>query len=44
VTVGRRSAQRDVADALSDDDLIAKWRALNPDVAPPLELLRRGTA
>jgi hypothetical protein len=29
---------------MTDDDLIAKWRTLNPGVAPPLDLLQKGTA
>jgi 2-methylcitrate dehydratase PrpD len=39
VTVGDRSAERTEAAALTDDDLVAKWRRLNPGVAPPLDLL-----
>jgi 2-methylcitrate dehydratase PrpD len=39
VTVNGRTAERDRAAALTDGDLIAKWRRLNPDLAPPLELL-----
>ena len=27
---------------LSDDDLVAKWRILNPDDRPPLHLLEPG--
>jgi hypothetical protein len=44
VTVGGRSAQRTLAALMTDDDLIAKWRTLNPGVAPPLDLLQKGTA
>jgi 2-methylcitrate dehydratase PrpD len=44
VTVGGRSAQRTLAAPMTDDDLIAKWRTLNPGVAPPLDLLQKGTA
>ncbi|HEY8583320.1 MAG TPA: MmgE/PrpD family protein, partial [Capillimicrobium sp.] len=39
VTVDGRSAERDLAAPLTDDDLVEKWRRLNPGVAPPLELL-----
>jgi 2-methylcitrate dehydratase PrpD len=39
VTVGGRGAQRERAAALTDADLLAKWRRLNPDIAPPAELL-----
>jgi 2-methylcitrate dehydratase PrpD len=39
VTVDGRSAARAAAGALDDADLIGKWRALNPDAEPPLELL-----
>lgn len=39
VTVGDRSAERAEAATLTDDDLVAKWRRLNPGVAPPLDLL-----
>lgn len=39
VTVNGRTTERERAATLTDDDLIAKWRRLNPDVAPPLELL-----
>jgi 2-methylcitrate dehydratase PrpD len=39
LTVDDRRAERAAAAPLSDDDLIAKWRALNPDDPPPLELL-----
>jgi 2-methylcitrate dehydratase PrpD len=44
VTVGGRSAQRTLAAPMTDDDLIAKWRTLNPSVAPPLDLLEEATA
>jgi len=40
VTVDGRSAQRDAAAPLTDEDLVAKWRALNPGDPPPLELLQ----
>jgi hypothetical protein len=39
VTVDGRSAERLLAALCTDDDLIAKWRTLNPDDAAPLELL-----
>lgn len=39
VTVNGRTAERECAAALTDDDLITKWRRLNPDLAPPIELL-----
>ena len=39
VTVGGRSAQQLTAAALTDDDLVAKWRELNPEAPPPLDLL-----
>jgi 2-methylcitrate dehydratase PrpD len=39
VTVDGRSAERLLAAPSTDDDLIAKWRTLNPDDAAPLELL-----
>jgi 2-methylcitrate dehydratase PrpD len=39
VTVAGRSAERAAAAPLTDDDLVTKWRTLNPDDAPPLELL-----
>jgi 2-methylcitrate dehydratase PrpD len=39
VTVDGRSAERAEAHAATDDDLVAKWRLLNPGAAPPLELL-----
>lgn len=44
VTVGGRSAQRTQAAPMTDDDLQTKWRALNPDVAPPLDLLQKGSS
>jgi 2-methylcitrate dehydratase PrpD len=39
LTVDGRVAKRGHAAALTDDDLIAKWRVLNPDTEPPLELI-----
>ena len=39
VTAGGISAARAEAAPMTDDDLVAKWRRLNPAVAPPLELL-----
>jgi 2-methylcitrate dehydratase PrpD len=39
VTVDGRRAERAAAAPLTDADLVAKWTAMNPDVAPPLELL-----
>jgi 2-methylcitrate dehydratase PrpD len=39
VTVGDRSAERDLPAPLTDDDLLRKWHTLNPDDAPPRELL-----
>ena len=39
LVVGDRAVERDRAEELTDDDLIAKWRRLNPDTEPPLELL-----
>jgi 2-methylcitrate dehydratase PrpD len=39
VTVDGRSAERERARPLTDDDLVAKWRRLNPDLEPPMELL-----
>jgi 2-methylcitrate dehydratase PrpD len=39
VTVDGRSAAREFAAPSTDADLVAKWRTLNPDDAPPLELL-----
>jgi 2-methylcitrate dehydratase PrpD len=39
VTVDGRSAERALAAPSTDEDLVAKWRTLNPDEAPPLELL-----
>jgi 2-methylcitrate dehydratase PrpD len=44
VTVGGRSAQRALAAPMTDDDLVDKWRTLNPGVPPPLQLLQEGTA
>lgn len=39
VTVDGRRAERTAADPLSDADLLAKWRELNPDAQPPARLL-----
>ena len=39
VTVDGRSAERTAPRAASDDDLVTKWRTLNPGAEPPLELL-----
>jgi 2-methylcitrate dehydratase PrpD len=39
VTFDGRRAERAQAAPLTDDDLVAKWRVMNPDDAPPLELL-----
>jgi len=39
VSVDGRSAERAEARVATDDDLIAKWRRLNPGAPPPLELL-----
>lgn len=39
VTVDGRSAERAYAAPLTDDDLIAKWWRLNPELQPPMELL-----
>jgi hypothetical protein len=39
VTVDGRTAERERAQPLSDADLIAKWRRLNPELEPPMELL-----
>jgi 2-methylcitrate dehydratase PrpD len=39
VTVAGRRAERAAAAPLSDDDLLAKWRTLAPDVDLPRELL-----
>lgn len=39
LTVDGRVVQRDRAAELSDEDLVSKWRRLNPDTDPPLELL-----
>lgn len=39
VSVAGRRAAREHAAPLSDDDLRAKWRTLNPDDEPPMELL-----
>jgi 2-methylcitrate dehydratase PrpD len=40
VTVAGRMAERTQAAPLTDDDLIAKWERLNPDLPAPVELLR----
>jgi 2-methylcitrate dehydratase PrpD len=39
VTVDGRSASCDEAHVPTDEELGAKWRTLNPDLEPPLELL-----
>lgn len=39
VTVQGRSAERHRARRMGDEDLLAKWHSLNPDAAPPVELL-----
>jgi 2-methylcitrate dehydratase PrpD len=39
VTVDGRSAERERARPLTDDDLVAKWRRLNAQLHPPTELL-----
>lgn len=39
VTVDGRSASRAEAHVPTDEELGAKWRTLNPDLEPPLELL-----
>jgi 2-methylcitrate dehydratase PrpD len=39
VTVDGRRAECAAAAPMTDTDLVAKWRTLNPDVPPPLELL-----
>jgi 2-methylcitrate dehydratase PrpD len=39
VTVAGRTAERAGAARLSDEDLLAKWRRLNPDVVPPTDVL-----
>jgi 2-methylcitrate dehydratase PrpD len=39
VTVNGRAASCAEARVPTDDELSAKWRTLNPDLAPPLELL-----
>ena len=39
VEAGGRVAQRAAAAPLTDDDLLAKWRRLNPELAAPAELL-----
>lgn len=39
VTVAGRSAERHEARRMSNDDLLAKWQALNPDASPPVDLL-----
>jgi 2-methylcitrate dehydratase PrpD len=39
VTAGGRTAQRERAASLSDEDLLAKWWRLNPALDPPTELL-----
>ena len=41
VTVGGRCAERGFAKPLSDADLWAKWRTLNPGVEPPAGILGR---
>ncbi len=41
VTVGGRTAERASAAPLSDEDLVGKWRRINPDVDPPIEVLLR---
>ncbi len=43
VTIGRDSAQRVAAADPTDEALISKWQALNPQLAPPLDLLQKGT-
>jgi 2-methylcitrate dehydratase PrpD len=39
VSVDGRTAKRVAAAPLTDEDLLAKWRQLNPDDAPPTEVL-----
>ncbi|HEX3803867.1 MAG TPA: MmgE/PrpD family protein [Solirubrobacteraceae bacterium] len=39
LTLDGRMVERDRAAELSDADLVAKWRRLNPEVEPPMELL-----
>ena len=39
VTVDGRSASRAEAHVPTDEELAAKWRTLNPGLAPPLDLL-----
>ena len=39
LTVDGRTATRSQAVALTDEDLLAKWSRLNPEAAPPSELL-----
>ena len=39
LTVEGRVVERDRAAELTDVDLVVKWRRLNPDLDPPLELL-----
>lgn len=39
VTVDGRTAERASAAKLDDDELLAKWHEMNPDVSPPLEVL-----
>jgi 2-methylcitrate dehydratase PrpD len=39
ITAGGRTAQRERAAPLSDEELVAKWRRLNPKLDPPTELL-----
>ncbi len=40
VSVDGREARRAQARPATDDDLVRKWRTLNPSLEPPLELLR----
>lgn len=39
VSVAGRSAERERAERLSDEQLVSKWRLLNPEAPPPLHLL-----
>lgn len=39
VTVNGRTAERVAAAPLTDDELVAKWRGLNPGIDSPRELL-----